>query len=353
MPEKRKRKSPVARTLVKNGCAALMAAIEIHNKPIFDYRYEVCTLLVVNAWELVIKALIYKRLPKVKIEEDGQPLPFKKCLGILEGHFSGTDKQTFLPIKESLESLYKYRNSIAHFHSEELDVILFSLLRASVIDFAHFVKIHFQCDVCSGPTVLLPIHVSGDFNPVEFLIKRPTESQASQEVRDFINGLLESCERLQAAGVNESIFSTWTMELLSAKKASNADVLAARANTAVDSTPVSVLNALDKEIKISNSPSATLVRMEEKDWTKTHPLDYKKVVEEARSRFEDFKINSDFHALMAALKSQPNFCHQHPHNPKKPGGKCTPMFSPLVLDELAKHYAPMIDKAKFALVKGV
>ena len=178
----------------------------------------------------------------------------------------------------------------------------------------------------------------GDFNPIEFLVKRPSESGASKEVRDFINGLFESCERLQAAGVNDSILSTWTMEILSAKKASNADVLAARANTAPNATPVNVLNALGESIKISDAPNAALVHMKESDWTKTHPLEYKNVVEVAKARFENFKINSDFHALMAQLKIQPNLCHQHPHNPRKPNGKCTPMFAPLILEELAKHY---------------
>lgn len=334
---KLKRKSPVAKTLVKNGCAALMAAIEIHNKPVFDYRYEVCTLLIINAWELVVKAFIYKRLPKVKLEEDGQPLAFKKCLKILEGHFAGEDKKAFLPIKESLENLYKYRNSVAHFHSEELDTILFSLLRASVIDFAAFVKTHFNCDVCGGPTVILPIHVSGDFNPVEFLVKRPTESGASNEVRDFINGLFESCERLQAAGVNDSILSTWTMEILSAKKASNADVLAARANTAPDATPINLLNTLGSEIKISDSPSATLVRMTDEEFFKIYSENYEAVCNTASDMFRDFKANPKFHAIKEKLQGNPNFHGIRWLGPEGKGQK-KDWYTKAIYDELAKHY---------------
>src|SRR6266576_853943 len=67
--------------LVRNSKSAMFAAVEIHNKPIFPYRYEVCTLLVVNAWELALKAYIAGKMPSVKlIREDGTTKPFPECV---------------------------------------------------------------------------------------------------------------------------------------------------------------------------------------------------------------------------------------------------------------------------------
>ena len=43
--------------LIKNSIAAYFATIEIHNKPNISYRYETVTLLMMNAWELALKAL--------------------------------------------------------------------------------------------------------------------------------------------------------------------------------------------------------------------------------------------------------------------------------------------------------
>ena len=57
------RRPPIAKNLVRNSIAAIFAAIEIHNKPIFSYRYEVVVLLFINAWELLLKAYIYKYKP--------------------------------------------------------------------------------------------------------------------------------------------------------------------------------------------------------------------------------------------------------------------------------------------------
>ena len=42
--------------LAKNAECALVAAIEIYNKPAFPYREETFSILALNAWELLLKA---------------------------------------------------------------------------------------------------------------------------------------------------------------------------------------------------------------------------------------------------------------------------------------------------------
>ena len=44
--------------------AALFAGIEIHNKPNIAYRYPTSTILIINAWELALKAFIYQYIGK-------------------------------------------------------------------------------------------------------------------------------------------------------------------------------------------------------------------------------------------------------------------------------------------------
>jgi len=44
--------------LVESSLSAVLAAIEIYNKPQFSYREEVFTILLVNGWELLLKAKI-------------------------------------------------------------------------------------------------------------------------------------------------------------------------------------------------------------------------------------------------------------------------------------------------------
>ncbi len=186
----------------------MLAAIEMHNKPTMAYRYEVCTLLVINAWELVLKSILYKTSRKQLYDADGHTISFRKCLNCVASLASGDAHRDFLPIKASLEHLYDYRNKVAHFHSEALDGVLFSLLQVNILFFVRFVREQCGHEVCKGPLMLLPLSLSGEFHPVEFLINRPGAINASREVREFLNGLVESCQRLQDAGVEDAIFST-------------------------------------------------------------------------------------------------------------------------------------------------
>jgi len=46
------------RHLVRNAVAAITAAIELYNKPRISYREEAVAILAINAWELLLKALL-------------------------------------------------------------------------------------------------------------------------------------------------------------------------------------------------------------------------------------------------------------------------------------------------------
>ena len=52
---------PLSAKFVEKAEAALVAAIEIYNKPSFRYREETFSLLAINAWELLLRAQLLKR----------------------------------------------------------------------------------------------------------------------------------------------------------------------------------------------------------------------------------------------------------------------------------------------------
>ena len=53
------------RALLSNSRAAMLAAIEIYNKPLFTYRDECFAILLINAWELLLKAILSKNKQKI------------------------------------------------------------------------------------------------------------------------------------------------------------------------------------------------------------------------------------------------------------------------------------------------
>jgi len=48
--------------LLEKSIQAVLSAIELYNKPIFSYREESFSILMVNAWELLLKAKKLKEL---------------------------------------------------------------------------------------------------------------------------------------------------------------------------------------------------------------------------------------------------------------------------------------------------
>jgi hypothetical protein len=59
--------------------SAMVAALEIHNKPQFAYREETFALLAVNAWELLLKAkLLRDNNNNVKIIREYEKRPTKR-----------------------------------------------------------------------------------------------------------------------------------------------------------------------------------------------------------------------------------------------------------------------------------
>ena len=66
--------------LVNNSLSAFISAIEIHNKPNIKYRYESTVMLVINSWELILKAFIRKYMRKSIFLPNGNTITFIDCL---------------------------------------------------------------------------------------------------------------------------------------------------------------------------------------------------------------------------------------------------------------------------------
>ena len=124
-----KKRKMVLNNLVKNSIAAYFAAIEIHNKPNITYRYETVTLLMMNAWELLLKAYIRKNIKNLSIFEDnGHTIPFSKALVYVNDHINTVKPKSFLAIRENLFMIEEYRNNVAHFYNEALEPHIFMLV---------------------------------------------------------------------------------------------------------------------------------------------------------------------------------------------------------------------------------
>lgn len=220
-----KRRSPIALSLAKSSKSAMMAAIEIHNKPQISYRYEIVVLLLINAWELLLKAYIYKNLKDVRLfNDDGTTKPFPECVACV---FSNLEKN-YLPVKENIELLYEYRNKIAHFYTGILDPVIFMLVKKSVFFFKQFLNQFFKIDLARESNLyLLPIGFKPLYTPVDYLSKHSAAEEHPTLIRSFIDNILQVSERLHEAGLEESIIADFSMGIINVKRIKNADIIVA------------------------------------------------------------------------------------------------------------------------------
>lgn len=329
----------ITEALLENSKAAIMGCIEIHNKPNFSYRYEVCTILAINGWELLLKAYINENCPDIRIiRKDNTSKPFLDCLSIVS---SKTGKD-FRPTDENLKRLYDFRCHIIHFYKDSLDSIIYSLLSMSVTFYNDFSKLHFNVDLTeSSNLILLPIGFKPLLSPIDFLSNKSEIEKSSLFVQDFIKSIITSTETLHAEGLRDSIFSSFNMAVVNENRVKNADIIAGITKDSSESK-LTVPNILS-DVIITDDVNAKKIRIEEQSLFLTkYKLTYSDVVDDCRILYSDFKQNAKFNRIMSDLKSNDNYHKKRYLDIINKTGSGKDFYSSDIFNELEKHYTKTV-----------
>lgn len=99
-------------SLRNNSKAAMLAAIEIYNKPQIAYRDECFSILLVNAWELLLKAVLSKNKQRVFYpKERTQPYKtFSVVDGLIKAKGFFPFSIQYEPVAKNINALLTYRN---------------------------------------------------------------------------------------------------------------------------------------------------------------------------------------------------------------------------------------------------
>lgn len=245
----RKRKSPIAKSLINNSISGMFSAIEIHNKPTIKYRYEMVVLLVLNSWELLLKGYLYKFHKDIKLFlKDGTTKPFENCVNIVNQKIG----KTFNPIYENLNVLYEYRNQVAHFYIDELDPIIFSLISKNILFYSDFLSKYFKIDISKeSDLILLPIGFKRPTSPIDYISTTSTNEKSSPEVRAFLQTLINATQRLNDKKIEDTIFVDFRMSFMNINRITNADLIAGIDNSKTNNLVFSV-NKEPRKVIISN-----------------------------------------------------------------------------------------------------
>lgn len=326
---------PLTEALIENSKSAIISCVELHNKPRFDYRYEIVTILVINGWELLLKAYINENHPEVKlIRKDGTTKPFDECVRFV----SSTKGKNFRVIEENLLKIYEYRNNIIHFYKDPVDEILYSLLHRNILMYNEFLKENFNFDLSEETNLfLLPIGFKPFSSPVDFLSTKSKLENASYASKEFVKSILTSTQALLDEGIEDSILTGFNIAVINENRIKNADIIVGITKNEREASVV-VKKVITGEIEIS--PDAkTKVQIEENSLFKTvYTLSYNDVVNQCRRIYSDFKQNAKFNRIMKTIKGNPKYHKKRYLDTQKNSGIGKDWYSTAIFEELNKHY---------------
>lgn len=296
--------------LLEKSINSMLSAIEIYNKPNFNYREETFAVLAINAWELLLKAYIlrankykirsiYSLEPttkkdgtlsqnrkKPKLNRCGNPMSISifECLRILDNmHVLSYN------LKNNIESIIELRDNAIHFVnlvpiSKQLQELGFACIK----NYISAIKLwNISIDISQYNLYLMPLAYIDEKITVGSVVTEDNEKYVS-----FIKHLLESNRD------DDQDFDIAISIDIDFKKGNSFDA-----------------------IGVKYDANGTLVNLSEEQLHKKYPWTYKDVAAHCRERYRNFKQDSLFNTYMQEIKANSKLSNLRClfiNNPKTP-----------------------------------
>ena len=322
--------------LLKNSVAAYFAAVEIHNKPNILYRYETTTLLMMNAWELALKAYVKKYIRKRSIyTDDGHTISLDKALVYVSEQRNSIKKNSFTSIRKNIEEIEFYRNGIAHFYCEELEPYIFMLTAKSALNYVEFMKTYFNKDIMADDGLfILPLGFKLPFSPVDFLSGSIAKYASSPDAQSFISRIIKATKELDELGIEDSIVLGFDVFLESVKKTNNSDILVAI--TSKEEADVTI--AKERMIKVS-SDASEIIGMSDEEFRKTWKYTHSDLVEMCKSSIPNFKQGSSFNEVKKSFANDPNCVYDRKLDSRNPKSISKKFYTDEAFERIKKFFS--------------
>jgi hypothetical protein len=329
-------KRPAYWVVVEKSRAACVAAIEDYNRVATTYREESFAILMINAWELLLKARImqenggkvsclYERQPKrkkngepskvkqLKLSRSGLPLTIgiERAWNIVSGYKKNSIDPACIA---NIGSLLEMRDSATHFvaRSPILDRRFAELSLAAVKNYVVAIQKWFGAGFSELNIATIPISFDLTHKSLEAVAKKPATA-----VTKFL-AYMQS-EEDKSSNMPSEYAYTVTIEFDLVKKKSDGAVTAVIVGPN-DNPDLTVAYAGD-----SVPPGFT--------W------DYNVLTNRLSQRYADFKQNAKYHGIRQILEKDPKLCFERYLDPVNKSGLPKRFYNPNILKQFDQHYA--------------
>jgi hypothetical protein len=312
--------------------AALLAAIELYNKPDFRYREEAFAILALNAWELLLKAKLLaesgnqarvlflaekrqtkKGVPSTKLYLRRNRTGNVHTIGLGQTIAELENKKGIKlapSLKANLDGLTEIRDNAVHYinPSTRLSKQVLELGTASVKNFIELGKAWFQLDLSIYNLYLMPIGFVTPPGAGTALAATPDEERLIR----YLAGLVKN----STADPGTDFHVALEVNLSFKRSAVN---------------PAAV-------VAVTNDPNATKVELSEEDIRRTYPWDYAELTERLSKRYIDFRANKKYHDIRKPLTVDPRFVKSRYLDPGNPKSAKKDFYNPNIAAEFDKQY---------------
>lgn len=314
------------RSLLDKSIGSMLSAIEIYNKPNFQYREETFAILAVNSWELLLKAY-YLRLNKYKLKSIYETMPAKNKNGTISKRKTvvtlnrcGNPKTLSLnDVLSRLQQQNKLRNNLL----KNIEALI--ELRDNAIHFTNTVPITKQVQELGFACIK---------NYISIIREWELEIDLS-EYNFYLMPLAYIDERKVVDGTLTTEAENYIK--LIKEKLSSEDK---------DDTDYDIAISIDVDFKKGNSfdsigfvydPEGIKVALTEENINQRFPWNRKMVIDRCVERYSDFKQNDKMNQIFKSIQSNSKLSYQRRLYPSRPL-PMTHFYSTNVLKEFDKYY---------------
>lgn len=317
-----------SKELLDKSIAAMVAAIEIYNKPDFQYRAETFAILAVNSWELLLKSKylmlhnnrirslyvfetvknkdgsISKR-QRIKTTRSGNPFTYSLdyiAQKLLDGRH--LDKAAY----DNIIALVELRDSAIHFYnySTRMTVRIQEIGTATLKNYVKIIKKWFHRDFSSYNFYLMPLAFSMPEKNVDSLVLNAEEKNFFRYV-----------DVLEENNIKDGEFSVALNMKVSFSRSTSKD---------------------DIKVALSQDENAVKIQLTEEQLKAKYPFDYQELTNRCKKRYSGFIVNNDYHAIRKEAESNTRYAHIRYLDPEKPNGPKKIFYSEAIFNVFDRHY---------------
>ena len=340
---KKKRRSPLASSLLQSGLTHMRVALEFFNRPNQPHRYEIAAELALAAWEKVLKAYLHRARPRFNIFlPDKKTKSFNECREEVRKRLS-TTTEPFLAIDANLSITYRYRNESVHLYGQAMDAILHGIFAECVGKFSEFVRLHFSCELLPATDLgILPVGYSRPVIPTDFLTNESASANAPAEVINFLKALSDEGEKLHEAGLRpeHSILVTYFVHLEDSRKPTGADLIVRVDNNNLEAPKLGIHKhmSIGEKVRITTDKNAPAIQLKEDQIWEYFNLGTGDVQKFVKDSLPHVKQNQHFWNVMNKLGEDQNILRLRYLDPTRKAGIKKKMYSDVIFQKLMEEF---------------